>query len=483
VTFTPRRAHRATTATLRAINPHVSEGGLSVPGVYIGRNVLGGGPFEFDPWELIAARCISGPNMIVIGEIGYAKSALVKTWLDRRLVYVDPLGRGRVARVRVRVIDPKGEYDVLAAAWGVTPVRFRSGGGLRINPLDPMMGDKEQVALLRAIAGTLLGRELRSAEAVGLQQAHGQAVLAARSRLAVPVLPDVTSALLDPSAAVVAELGGPGTTAVRIAEDNRELALALMRLTIGDLGGMFDGPTSPALNLSGQRVIYNVRDVDDMARPILMACMSAWLRSDWTRDDRVDKDILVTDEAWATFRHLAILRWLQDSNKHARLYGVTNVFVTHRLSDLTAAGDDGSEKVKLAEGLLADTQVRVIYRQTPGEVEVSADLLGLSGPERDIITRLPKGMALWKIGGRSFLVQHMLSERDERLVYTDEALRLRDSDDLDDVASEDAPTAEVGGSGLPETNGVVAERAPWIQARPETWLDLEEADQAVGGVR
>ena len=38
------------------------------------------------------------------------------------------------------VIDPKGEYDALAAMCGVEPIRFASGGTLRLNPLDPMIG-------------------------------------------------------------------------------------------------------------------------------------------------------------------------------------------------------------------------------------------------------------------------------------------------------------------------------------------------------
>ena len=55
-----------------------------------------------------------------------------------------------------------------------------------------------------------------------------------------------------------------------------------------------------------------------------------------------DKLIVVVDEAWRIFSHLGIGEWLQDSFKHSRAYGVQNVIVMHRLSDLRAAGAEGS---------------------------------------------------------------------------------------------------------------------------------------------
>ena len=60
------------------------------------------------------------------------------------------------------------------------------------------------------------------------------------------------------------------------------------------------------------------------------------------------------DEAWAVLSHLATARWLQATFKLSRAYGVANVAVVHRLSDLKAAGQDGSQEQRLAEGLLAD---------------------------------------------------------------------------------------------------------------------------------
>jgi hypothetical protein len=119
---------------------------------------------------------------------------------------------------------------------------------------------------------------------------------------------------------------------------------------------------------------------------------------------------------------VAVARWLQASWKLSRAWGVANIAVLHRLSDLTAAGAAGSEQVGLAEGLLSDSETRVIYAQSPGEVQTAGALLGLNETESDLIPALGRGIALWKVGSRSFLVQHLLGPSERALVDTDGAL-------------------------------------------------------------
>jgi intein/homing endonuclease len=350
------------------------------------------------------------------------------TYLWRQMLF------GRTAWV----IDPKGEYEQLAAMCGVEPIRFASGGALRLNPLDPMIGGDAQLALLRSIAGVMLGRNLRPEEDACLERAHHEAVVEANNRNAQPIIPQVVGRLLEPSDATAYELR---TSTARLAEDGRQLALSLRRMGAGDLRGMFDGPTSPGLNLAGRLVVFNLREVKDEARPILMACTAAWLQGSWARNDGVRR-IVVLDEAWVVLRHLAIARWLRESWKLARQYGVQNIAVMHRLSDLTAAGDQSSEQVQLAKGLLEDSETRVIYRQSPGEVEQARELLGLTQTEVEQIPTLERGEALWRVGRRSFIVQHRIDPVLEReIVDTDANMGPRSAPWMAPEAAEAADSA------------------------------------------
>jgi hypothetical protein len=230
----PLLAHRATTAHVGAAYPWMAEAGLGSRGIYIGRD-LHGGAFAYDPWCLYPA-VITGPNMIVIGELGRGKSSLVKTYIWRQSVF------GR----RTLAIDPKGENTRLCEALGVQPIRLQFGGDVRLNPLDPQIaGDvlgperlrQEQLAVLVAVVAASLGRRLRSPETTALELALGQA---GRDRQQ-PTLRDVVEALLRPTSEDAATVA---TSSERLAEDGREAALALRGMCDGHLRGMFDGPTT-----------------------------------------------------------------------------------------------------------------------------------------------------------------------------------------------------------------------------------------------
>jgi type IV secretory pathway VirB4 component len=206
-----------------------------------------------------------------------------------------------------------------------------------------------------------------------------------------------------------------------LAHDGRQVALEVRRLCEGDLHGMFDGPTAGTLDLTAPLVSLDLSDLYH-SRPdalgILMLCALAGLRRELLRKDGV-KRILVIDEAWLVLRELSVARWLQASWKLAREFGVQGILVVHRASDLWAAGGALSEQVQLARGLLSDSETRVIYGQSANELEEARQVFQLSAKETELVGRLGRGVALWKVGQRPFLVQHRLARAELALVDTD----------------------------------------------------------------
>ena len=183
---------------------------------------------------------------------------------------------------------------------------------------------------------------------------------------------------------------------------------------------MFDAPTSEGLDLSAPVVVLDLSALyGSPALGLLMLCATAWLTSALRQVHADQRTIVVVDEAWAVLRELEIARWLQASWKLSRQYGVSNVAVIHRLSDLQAAGAEGSEQVALARGLLADSETRVIYGQSPAETAAARELLGLTDVEAELLPQLGRGVALWRVGNRSFLVEHTLGAHERDLVDTD----------------------------------------------------------------
>jgi hypothetical protein len=414
-------AHQVTTRNLGAAYPFIAEAGLGQRGVVVGDDLLGGA-FIFDPFELYLQGVVSNPNMVVFGQIGRGKSAFVKTLLWRQAVF------GR----RAWVVDPKGEYADLADAWGVRPVALRPGGAIRLNPLDPgpevssgavdLLGGttRRQLELLASLASACLGRTLLPRERAAL----GAALHSASVQVEVATVPLVVEALLAPTAHAAAELRTERHT---LLEDGRDVALELRRLVHGDLCGMFDGPTTPGLDLSAPLVVLDLSALyTSAALGVLMACATAWLQAALARTAAGPAEhgqvFLVVDEAWAILSNLGVARWLQSSWKLSRAFGVANVAVLHRVSDLRSVGASDSEQVALAQGLLADSETRVVYAQAPSELAAASSLLSLSSTEAELLPQLRRGVALWKVGQRSFLVQHRLSALERRMVDTDRAM-------------------------------------------------------------
>lgn len=409
----PPPAHRATTAHLQAAYPFVGESGLGADGPLIGRDIMGGS-FCFDPWALYRRGALTNPNLIVMGQVGRGKSTFVKTFVWRQMAF------GRQAWV----IDPKGEYGPLARACETEPLQIAPGGQQRLNPLDlagpGSTGGPNEVVRRRAdVVASLLSSSLARMLHPFERAAVDLAVTAASERDEAPTLRAVVDAMLYPQAQLAARIN---TDVSGLASDGRVAALELRRLIDGDLAGMFDGPTTANVDLEAPLVAIDLSKVfSSQALPLLMTCAVAWIHSFLSRRDGT-KRLVVLDEAWAILHDLSTARWLQSVFKLSRAFGVANVMVVHRLSDLRAAGEEGSSQQRLAEGLLADSETRVVFGQPPSEASVTADLAGLSGVERDVVAHLPRGIALWKVGDRSFLVEHLVGDGEREIVDTDSAM-------------------------------------------------------------
>src|SRR5947209_15421337 len=406
-----RPGHRSTTRHAQAIYPFMAAGGLGGRGVFVGRD-SSGGAFCYDPWVLYGEGTLDDPNVIVLGKLGQGKSSLVKTLLWRMLLF------GR----RAFVLDVKREYGPLCDAVGVRPISLVPGGGVRLNPLTSRPEEHAQLELLRAVATTALGGPLTQIESAALREAL-RAVRLSGAR--EPTLPEIAAVLFSPVGEMASRLR---TTTERLASDARRAALAIQDLCEGPLRGMFDGPTSPGLDLDAKLVVVDLHAVrDSPAVGILMACATAWMGArlaEMADQPGRERLINVADESWKIVQHTGLGEWFQSNFKLARQFGVMNMVVLHKLADLQSAGDAGSRAARIAEGLIADASTRVVYHQDESQTGVTRTLLGLSENEARLISMLSAGQALWQVGGRSFVVQHYRSRIEAELTNTDTGMRI-----------------------------------------------------------
>lgn len=401
--------HQDTSASLAAAYPFLAEGGLGADGVFVGQDLYSGGSFVYDPWVLYARGIITAPNVVLAGIVGAGKSSLAKSLYTRSI----PFGR----RVYIPG-DPKGEHTAVARAVGGRAITLGHGLRTRLNPLDeghrPSGFTNEQWAsvissrrrdLIGALAETVLARGLSPLEHTAIDTALTSTV----SENSVPILPMIVDRILTPSS----DEDG------RLAEDGRLVGHALRRLVAGDLAGLFDGPSTevfdpnlPMLSLDLSRVTENSTLIS-----VLMTCSSAWMESALL-DPNGGQRWVVYDEAWRVMSHPALLRRMDAHWRLARAYGIANMLIFHKISDLDNVGDAGSAMRALASSLLSNAETRIIYRQESDQLTGAAAALGLTGTETSLLPGLGVGQGLWRIKDRSFVVQHQLHPAEYELFDT-----------------------------------------------------------------
>lgn len=401
--------HQDTSATLSNAYAFLAEGGLGSQGIFIGQDLYSGASFVYDPWVLYQRGIITAPNIVLAGIVGSGKSSLAKSLYTRSL----PFGR----RVYVPG-DPKGEHTKVAEAVGGKAIALGHGASARLNPLDEgyrprAMSDTEWATtvaarrrdLIGALAETVLARGLTPLE----HTAVDSALTATVRENSVPILPMIVDHILDPAE----DPDG------RLKEDGRLVGHALRRLVAGDLSGLFDGPstvrfdpTLPMISLDLSRVTENSTLIS-----VLMTCSSAWMESALL-DPTGGQRWVIYDEAWRLMSQPALLRRMDAHWRLARHYGLSNVLIFHKLTDLENVGDLGSAQRSLATSLLSNAETRIIYRQESDQLGVTAATLGLTSTERKLLPTLGVGQGLWKIKERSFIVQQQLHPNELALFDT-----------------------------------------------------------------
>jgi hypothetical protein len=408
------QAHRATSEVLAGAYPFLAEEGLGTEGALIGEDSWSGTAFCFDPWELYRGGTLTNPNLFLAGQIGRGKSTLAKALATRYIAF------GR--RVYVPG-DPKGEWTVVTKAVGGQVIELGVGQAARLNPLDEGprpsgLSDEawavqvhgRRTDLLAALAEATLGRGLGAVERTALDAALASAC----AQTSTAILPMVVDALHAPTGSYA------GSSAGQLVTDGREAAHALGRLVRGDLAGLFDGPSTVAFDPSLPMLSVDLSRIEgsDTLIGLVMTCTSTWMEAA-LRDPTGGQRLVVYDEAWRLLAQPRLLARMQSHWKLSRAWGIANLMVVHRLSDLDAVGDAGSEARGLAQGLLGDTATRILYNEPTDEAVAAGKVLGLTATEVDQLPDLARGEGLWRVNERAFVVRHLCTPAELELFDTD----------------------------------------------------------------
>jgi type IV secretory pathway VirB4 component len=425
--------HRGTTAHVASIYPfHGGRALHNVAAPFVGVNIADGqSAWCFDPFELYGrdlggGTVLTNSNMLVLGEPGNGKSSAVKTMLYRQAAFY---GRRRF----ISISDPKGEYGPLARALDMPVIKLHPGGTDRLNlleagPGDPVRSVQNRQELMTGMLATVLRRDLDPVEETLLNTAIEVLDAIHRERLDDPTIVDLATLLseLPDSVRGIEELALLDDREIAAAVTNVRLALSkLLRTT---LRGMFDGASTVSVEaMSGQGVVVDLSSVfsNPEALPLVQMAAASTLAGQMANlPAQGRRGMLVDDEVWATMASERAAKTLQSRLKLCRLWGIWNILITHRLSDLNAQADSGTSASKVAEGLLADVQTRVVFRQATDQLTATGELLRMNDRLVELLPRLTRGRSVWTVAGRAAVVQHVIAANgpERAICDTDEAM-------------------------------------------------------------
>jgi len=430
--------------------PFIATPGLPPTGAQMGIDVLSGSAFYADPlgWVLRDDIPVTNPNVFCFGKPGTGKSATGKAFCLRMTDF----------GYRILILgDVKDEYEDLCRFFGVEPFVVGPGMSARINPLDfgPLIQGWDTLAPqeARGRAGLIFGRWLTLVRALVGSQRIGEnrvpfgpseeAVVKtaledltgygnANSQLRETTIPQLWHLLSNPTDDLVDKVRYASTR--HFLDETRLLRDALGQLVTGALAGLFDDHTNitvdwnaPIQSLSLSRLA----PLGDEAVGIALVCLNSWGRGMREMAAPGDLRVVMRDEVWKVMRLgvEAVKSFDEDlrmSRGAAGRGGDIQWANAHKPSDMQTVGAAGSQAANIAKDLMHLADVKVLHGQQDAVADEFDTLLGLGPLGRDLLTgwgMQGKGRALWCVGDRTYKVQTVLHPTEQRLTWTNEAIK------------------------------------------------------------
>ncbi len=358
-------------------------------GVLYGINRHNDSLIIFDRFDLPNA------NANVFATSGAGKSYVVKLEILRSLIQ----------GVQAYVIDPENEYVDLCRTVGGSMIPISLQSSFRINPFD----------LPKAVRGeeAEVGEVLRSA-AINL---HGLFKLMLGS-----ITPSeegiLDRAILDTYAlkGITLETQEPGKMEAPTLHDlidvlmtsngGESMAQTLQKYTTGSFSGLFDRPTN--IELEKEMVVFQIRDLEDVLRPIAIYVVLNFLWNRVRSDMR--KRLLVVDEAWNLMQYEDSAQFLYGLIKRARKYYLGVTTITQDIDDFINS--------PYGKPIISNTSLQLLLKQSAASVDNLAKLFYLTEGEKYLLLNSGVGQGVLFAGNTHVAIQVVASPSEHTIITT-----------------------------------------------------------------
>lgn len=374
------------TTSLATTFPLTSAELSSDKGILYGINTQNASFIIFDRFSL------ENSNMSVFATSGAGKSYFVKLESVRSLM----LG------TEIIIIDPEGEYKILADAVGGQNISFSFNSPAKINPFDLSQVYEEgennlglKILSLHSLFKVIMGQITPLQEAlldralVSTYKSKGITQDPETQQKEPPLMEDLYKILI-----------GMETP------DALDLAARIEKFVRGSFIGIFDKQTN--IEINNPFTVFSVRELQDALRPIAMFVILDFI---WTR---VKKDLkprlLVVDEAWHMMRYEDSAQFLWSIVKRARKYYLGLTTITQDVEDFL--------NQDIGKAIVTNSALRVLFKQSPAAIDRVGDVFYLSQGERQLLLGANIGEGIFFAGNNHAPITVVASPEEHKLITT-----------------------------------------------------------------
>ena len=334
-------------------------------------------------------------NSNVFATSGAGKSYVVKLEILRSLIQ----------GVQAYVIDPENEYVDLCHTVGGSMIPISLESSFRINPFDlpkAIRGDEAETGEI--VRGAVINLHGLFKLMLGSITPAEEGVLD-KAILNTYALKGITLTVADPTKLEVPVLGDL-IDVLRTTEGGESMAQTLQKYTSGSFSGLFDRPTN--IELDKEMVVFQIRDLEDVLRPIAIYVVLNFLWNRIRSDMR--KRLLVIDEAWNLMQYEDSAQFLYGLIKRARKYYLGVTTITQDIDDFMNS--------PYGKPIISNTSLQMLLKQSASSVDNLAKLFYLTEGEKYLLLNSGVGQGLLFASNTHVAIQVVASASEHAIITT-----------------------------------------------------------------
>ncbi len=358
-------------------------------GIFYGVNTHNNSLIIFDRFRTENA------NMCVFAKSGWGKSFAIKLEILRSLM----LGTD------VIVLDPENEYKPLVETVGGTYLNINLNSDEHINPFDLPRSlkdtDTQPGDLLRGAVVNMLGMMhlMLGVITPGEEAILEKAIITTYSLKGITMSDDSIEGKEVP---LMKDL----YSVLQTMDGAKGLVDRLEKYVFWVFAGVFSRPTN--VDLKEGLVVFSVRDLDDILRPIAMYILLNFVWN--TVRSSQKKRMLVVDEAWNVMQYEDSAKFLFGLVKRARKYGLGITTITQDVEDFMTN--------QYGKAIVTNSSIQLLLKQSPASIDVLQDTFKLTEQEKYILLNASVGTGLFFAGGEHVGIQILSSYFEEKIITT-----------------------------------------------------------------